>query len=91
MDCLRCRIQPFKQPAARNDPACGGNVVPEEVEEHYLGADPDLVRQCRILRLALVTMWCWRDDDQLPNGQHWRTEGLNRVRAALDRYEMDWA
>jgi Ser/Thr protein kinase RdoA (MazF antagonist) len=63
--------------------------APEEVAEHYPGVDHDLVRQCRILMWALVTTWRWRHDDQLPDGHYWRMEGLNRVRAGLDRYGLD--
>jgi Ser/Thr protein kinase RdoA (MazF antagonist) len=62
--------------------------APEGVAEHYPGADHDLIHQCRILMWALVTTWRWRHDDQLPNGHHWRREGLNQVRAALDRYGL---
>ena len=65
--------------------------APEQVAEHYPGADHDLIHQCRILMWALVTTWRWRHDDQLPNGRYWRTEGLNQVRAALDRCGLDWA
>jgi hypothetical protein len=64
--------------------------APEEVAEHYPGVDHDLIGQCRILMWALFTTWRWRHDDQLPNGHYWRTEGLNQVRAALDRYGLDW-
>jgi hypothetical protein len=59
--------------------------APEEVGEHYPGADQDLILQCRILARALSTTWRWRHDDQLPNGHYWRMEGLNQIRAALDR------
>jgi Phosphotransferase enzyme family len=59
--------------------------APEEVAEHYPGADHDLIRQCRALMWALFTTWRWRHDDQLPDGRYLRTEGLNLVRAALDR------
>ena len=65
--------------------------APEEVAEHYPGADHDLIRQCRILMWALFTTWRWCQDDQLPDGHYWRMEGLNQVRAALDRYGLDWA
>ena len=65
--------------------------APEEVAEHYLGADHNLIHQCRILMWALFTTWRWRHDDQLPNRHYWRMEGLNQVRAALDRYRLDWA
>ena len=65
--------------------------APEEVGEHYPGTDHDLIHHCRILMWALFTTWRWRHDDQLPDGHYWRMEGLNRVRAALDRYGLDWA
>ena len=65
--------------------------APEEVGEHYPGVDHDLIHQCRILTWALFTTWRWRHDDQLPDGHYWRMEGLNRVRAALDRSGLDWA
>ncbi len=65
--------------------------APEEVAAHYPGADYERVQQCRILTLALFTTWRWRHDDQLPHGHYWRTEGLSRIRAALDRCGLDWA
>jgi Ser/Thr protein kinase RdoA (MazF antagonist) len=63
--------------------------APEEVAEHYPGADPGLIDQCRTLTWALVATWRWSDDDQLPNRAYWRTEALNQVRAALDRHGPD--
>jgi phosphotransferase family enzyme len=65
--------------------------APEEVAEHYPGANQDLVHQCRILTRALTTTWRWRRDDQFPNRNYWRVEGLNQLRAALDRYGLDVA
>jgi thiamine kinase-like enzyme len=59
--------------------------APEEVSEHYQGADQDVLRQCRILVLAMVTMWRWDRDDQLPNGRQRAEEWLSQIRAALDR------
>ncbi len=59
--------------------------APEEAAEHYPEADHDLVRQCRAVMWALFSTWRWRQDDQFPDRRHWRAEGLNRVRAALDR------
>jgi len=64
--------------------------APEEVAGHYPGADPGLIDQCRTLTWALVATWRWSDDDQFPNRAYWRTEALNRVRAALDRHGHDW-
>jgi len=58
--------------------------APEEVGEHYPGVDQDLLRECRILVLAIVTTWRWDRGDQLPNGRLLGTEWLGRIRAALD-------
>jgi thiamine kinase-like enzyme len=59
--------------------------APEEVGKHYAGADHGLIRRCRALNWAMFSAWRWRRDDQLPDRDHWRVEGLNQVRAALDR------
>jgi hypothetical protein len=59
--------------------------VPEEVAAHYPGANQHLVQQFRILMWAGFTTMRWRPWDQLPNRDHWRVEGLNQLRAALDR------
>lgn len=59
--------------------------APEEVGMHYAGADPGLIHRCRALNWALFSAWRWRRDDQMPDRDLWRVEGLNRVRAALDR------
>ncbi|MFF7795475.1 phosphotransferase [Streptomyces sp. NPDC007991] len=59
--------------------------APEEVGEHYPGADQDLLRECRILVLAMITTWRWDRDDQLPDGRRLAGEWLSRIRAALDR------
>ena len=54
--------------------------VPEEVSEHYPDADQELLRECRILVLAMVAAWRWDRDDQLPNGQRAARELLNALR-----------
>ena len=59
--------------------------APEEVGEHYPGVNPDLLRECRILVLAMITTWRWDAGDQLPNGRQLATDWLGQVRAALDR------
>ncbi|MEU4607349.1 aminoglycoside phosphotransferase family protein [Kribbella sp. NPDC023972] len=59
--------------------------APEEVSEHYPGVDQDLLRDCRILVLAMITTWRWDRGDQLPNGRQLGTEWLDQIRAALDR------
>jgi Ser/Thr protein kinase RdoA (MazF antagonist) len=59
--------------------------APEEVSEHYPGASQDLLRECRILVLAMIATWRWDRGDQLPNGRQLGMEWLSQIRAALDR------
>src|SRR5919107_334913 len=63
--------------------------APEEVGEHYPGVDRDLLRECRILVLAMITTWRWDRDDQFPNGRRLGTEWLSQIRTALDRNGLD--
>jgi hypothetical protein len=62
--------------------------APHEVSDHYLGVDPALLRQCRILVLAMITTWRWDRDDQLPGGRRLGTEWLGQIRAALGRNRL---
>ncbi|MFG2799839.1 phosphotransferase enzyme family protein [Streptomyces pseudovenezuelae] len=57
--------------------------APEEVGEQYPGVEQDLLRECRILVLAMITTWRWERGDQLPNGRRLAAEWLNQIRAAL--------
>ncbi|MET8582382.1 phosphotransferase [Streptomyces collinus] len=59
--------------------------APEEVAEYYAGADSGLIDRCRALNWAMFSAWRWRRDDRMPDREHWRVEGLHRVRAALER------
>jgi hypothetical protein len=63
--------------------------APEEVSEHYPGINHDLLRECRILVLAMITTWRWERGDQLPNGRQLGTEWLGQIREALDRKGLD--
>ncbi len=54
--------------------------VPEEVSERYPGADQELLRECRILVLAMVAAWRWDPGDQLPHGQRAARELLSALR-----------
>ena len=63
--------------------------APEQVSEHYPGVDQRLLRQCRILVLAMITTWRWERGDQLPNGRQLGTQWLSQIRAALDRNRSD--
>jgi aminoglycoside phosphotransferase (APT) family kinase protein len=57
--------------------------APEAVSEHYPGVRQDLLHECRILVLAMITTWRWDRGDQLPNGRQLGTEWLSQIRAAL--------
>ncbi len=59
--------------------------APEEVSEHYPDINQDLLRECRILVLAMITTWRWDRGDQLPNGRQRGTQWLGQIRAALHR------
>ena len=61
--------------------------APQEVSEYYPAANPDLLRDCRILVLAMIATWRWDRDDQLPNGRQLGAEWLSQIRAALDRHD----
>ena len=63
--------------------------APEEVSEHYRGVNQDLLRECRILVLAMITTWRWDRGDQLPNGRQLGAQWLSQIRAALDRNGLD--
>jgi Ser/Thr protein kinase RdoA (MazF antagonist) len=63
--------------------------APEEVSEHYPGVNQDLLRECRILVLAMIATWRWDRGDQLPNGRQLGTEWLRQIRAALGRRRLD--
>jgi hypothetical protein len=56
--------------------------APEEVGHAYPAADQDLLRECRVLTLAVATTWRWDRNDQLPNGRQLGMEWLGQIRAA---------
>ncbi|MEW2519908.1 phosphotransferase family protein [Actinacidiphila alni] len=57
--------------------------APEEVTGHYPSADPAAVRRCRAVNWALFSAWRWRAADGMPDRERWRSEGFERLRAAL--------
>jgi len=63
--------------------------MPDEVAAHYPAADPELVRTCWVLMLAMVAAWRWDHRDQFPDGLRMGRALLNELRAALDRYGID--
>ncbi|MFI9638506.1 hypothetical protein ACIG87_00355 [Micromonospora sp. NPDC051925] len=56
--------------------------APDEVGDHYPGVDHHLLRDCRTLMLAMITVWRWDRDDQLPDGHRLGIEWLNELRKA---------
>jgi Ser/Thr protein kinase RdoA (MazF antagonist) len=58
--------------------------APEEVSEHYPDTDRELLRQCRVLKLAMIAAWRWDRDDHFPNGRRLAREWLGELRAMLD-------
>lgn len=58
--------------------------APEEVGAHYPGVDQGLLRECRLLVLAMITTWRWDRGDEFPNGRQLGAEWLSQLRAALD-------
>lgn len=63
--------------------------APDEAGEHYPGVDQGLLRECRILVLAMITAWRWDRADQFPDGLRLGTEWLGQIRAALARDGLD--
>ncbi|HEY7010800.1 MAG TPA: aminoglycoside phosphotransferase family protein [Jatrophihabitantaceae bacterium] len=55
--------------------------APEQVGEHYPGVDKDLLGDCRILVLAMITTWRWDRGDQFPDGRRLGAEWLRQIRA----------
>ncbi|HUJ67539.1 MAG TPA: aminoglycoside phosphotransferase family protein [Acidimicrobiales bacterium] len=58
--------------------------APEEVGRVYPAVDPDLLRDCRVLTLAVATTWRWDRRDQLPSGRQLGEEWLGQIRSAVD-------
>jgi aminoglycoside phosphotransferase (APT) family kinase protein len=43
--------------------------APEDVSQHYPGIDQELLRECRVLVLAMVAAWRWDPRDHHPDGR----------------------
>ena len=54
--------------------------VPDEVSEHYPDTDLKLLRDCRMLVLAMVAAWRWDRDDHYPDGRRAGGELLSALR-----------
>jgi len=62
--------------------------APEGTSEHYPLADQDLLMECRIVMLAMITTWRWNRDDQLPNGRC--SAGSGSARCEQRSIATDW-
>jgi thiamine kinase-like enzyme len=64
---------------------------PDEVSKDYPGVDQQLLRECYVLTLAMITAWRWDRDDEFPNGRRLALDWLSEMRSALERYGLDVA
>ena len=60
--------------------------APDEVSDHYATGDRLLLRDCRILVLAMVAAWRAERDEQFPNGREILAAFLGLVREGLGRH-----
>ncbi|GAB3752645.1 phosphotransferase [Microlunatus parietis] len=60
--------------------------APEAIGDHYPGIDPDLLHDCRLLVLAMITSWRWEPNDQLPDGRRLANLWLGQLRDALPHH-----
>ncbi|MDA1361386.1 aminoglycoside phosphotransferase family protein [Glycomyces luteolus] len=58
--------------------------APEPVADHYPGVDHDLLRQSRILMLAMIIAWRWDPGDQFPNGRRLAEEWTAQMKKLLN-------
>jgi Ser/Thr protein kinase RdoA (MazF antagonist) len=63
--------------------------APDDVGSHYAPADPLLLRDCRILTLAMVASWRSDRGDHYPDGHQALTELLGLIRQGLDQRGID--
>ena len=79
----------FEVEVARRLAETGGPVAELEpkVEHRVNVRDPPMPHP----HVGVVHHVALAPHDQLPDGHYWKMEGLNQVRAALDRYGPNWA
>jgi hypothetical protein len=58
--------------------------APNEVGHHYTHVDRLQLRDCRLLKLAMVAAWSADRDDQFPNGPEMRDGLLREIREAIE-------
>ncbi|NUR72729.1 MAG: aminoglycoside phosphotransferase family protein [Hamadaea sp.] len=57
--------------------------APVEVADHYPGVDHHLLRNCRILALAMATTWRWDRNDRFPDARRIGVEWLSEIRILM--------
>jgi aminoglycoside phosphotransferase (APT) family kinase protein len=55
--------------------------APSEVADYYPGVDRELLRECRVVALAINTTWRWDRDDRFPDGHRLGAEWLAELRS----------
>jgi hypothetical protein len=61
----------------------------DAVSEHYPNLDQELLRECRVLKLAMITSWRWDPHDKLPDGRRLAAEWLDEMRSEIERHGLD--
>ncbi len=61
--------------------------APDDVGDHYPGADHRLLKDCRTLVLSMITAWRWDRDDQFPDGHRLGIEWLSQLRTATSNLD----
>lgn len=59
--------------------------VPPQVAALYPQVDPDLLIDCRLLVLAMITTWRWDREDRLPGGRLLAKQWLDDLGTMLER------
>ncbi len=63
--------------------------VPEHVSDRYSDVDPELLRDCRVVVLAMVAAWRWDPEDQFPDGHAAGHKLLEALRAGAPWPTLD--
>ncbi|MEU3018709.1 aminoglycoside phosphotransferase family protein [Nocardiopsis sp. NPDC007018] len=58
--------------------------APEAVADHHPAFDPELLRRCRLLVLAMITTWRWDRHDRFPDGHRQGAAWLDQLRTATE-------
>ena len=79
----RARCSSTSRRAAGGQSSSTSRMRPKRSATTIRASISDLLRECRILVLAMITAWRWDRDDQFPNGRQLADEWLGQLRVAL--------